>query len=240
MRRTRHVGLAFAVTAIVTTPAGALSADSATAGPSAGLPTERANTTRVLYETPTPSAETATPYVTPIAQLVIQTGMRGHDRHAAELDDYAAIAAQGNTALHQRFRDTWANLDATVRTVIYRALDNLDKPYLYATDGPVSFDCSGLTLDAYRTAGIALPRNSFAQYRASEHVEVAEVGDLVFLYRNGGIDHVGIYLGHDKYIHASGHNGQGVTISGIDLTERIVRVARPYRTAPHVAPDLLR
>jgi cell wall-associated NlpC family hydrolase len=86
---------------------------------------------------------------------------------------------------------------------------HLGDPYVYGAAGPHSFDCSGLTMAAYRSAGIHLAHNSTAQYREVKHVSKSHLrlGDLVFFY--SGRSHVAIYAGHGKVIHA-GEPGQPI------------------------------
>jgi cell wall-associated NlpC family hydrolase len=78
----------------------------------------------------------------------------------------------------------------------------LGKPYVYGADGPYSFDCSGLTMEAWRAAGISLPHNTVLQYNAIRHVSRSSLrpGDLVFFY--SGLSHVAIYAGNGRVIHA--------------------------------------
>jgi hypothetical protein len=68
------------------------------------------------------------------------------------------------------------------------------------------FDCSGLTMTVYRLNGLDLPRNSWDQFRAGKSVsrKALQAGDLVFFATSGTnrISHVGIYIGHGKFIHA--------------------------------------
>ncbi|MFC9293982.1 C40 family peptidase [Streptomyces sp. NPDC057011] len=77
-------------------------------------------------------------------------------------------------------------------------------PYVYGATGPSAFDCSGLTLYAFRKAGRALPRTADAQYENTLHIPRTEraPGDLVFFPKGSAIGHVGIYAGHDKIWHA--------------------------------------
>ncbi len=79
----------------------------------------------------------------------------------------------------------------------------IGKPYGYGSTGPGSYDCSGLTGAAWRSAGVSLPRTSQAQYGAGRSVSVSQLqpGDLVFYY--GGISHVGMYVGGGQIVHAS-------------------------------------
>ncbi|MBW8827813.1 MAG: C40 family peptidase, partial [Acidobacteria bacterium] len=78
----------------------------------------------------------------------------------------------------------------------------LGKRYQWAAAGPNRFDCSGLTMWAWRAAGVALAHYSGAQYGATVHIPLDELrpGDLVFFHRR--ISHVGIYVGGGRMIHA--------------------------------------
>jgi len=78
-------------------------------------------------------------------------------------------------------------------------------PYHYGGSSPRGFDCSGLVYYAYGKAGIRVPRTTRAQQRHAMRVPLSELrpGDLLF-FRLGNIplDHVGIYAGNDRFIHA--------------------------------------
>ncbi len=78
----------------------------------------------------------------------------------------------------------------------------LGSPYVWGATGPDAFDCSGLVLAAYRSAGVSLPRTTYAQIDAGRRVSRSELlpGDLVFFY--SGISHVGLYIGNGQMIHA--------------------------------------
>lgn len=82
------------------------------------------------------------------------------------------------------------------------AYSKLGSPYVWGATGPNAFDCSGLVLASYRSAGVSLPRTTYAQIDAGRRVSRSELlpGDLVFFY--SGITHVGIYVGDGKMIHA--------------------------------------
>jgi cell wall-associated NlpC family hydrolase len=82
------------------------------------------------------------------------------------------------------------------------AYAKLGSPYIWGAAGPNAFDCSGLAQAAYRSAGVSLPRTTYAQINAGRRVARSELlpGDLVFFY--SGISHVGIYVGHGQMIHA--------------------------------------
>ncbi|MCX4995445.1 NlpC/P60 family protein [Streptomyces longwoodensis] len=82
------------------------------------------------------------------------------------------------------------------------AYSKLGSPYVWGATGPNAFDCSGLVLAAYRSAGVSLPRTTYAQIDAGRRVSRSELrpGDLVFFY--SGISHVGLYVGNGRMIHA--------------------------------------
>jgi len=95
------------------------------------------------------------------------------------------------------------------------AMNQLGDPYSWGADGPDSFDCSGLTMAAWRRAGVSLSHSSRAQYDEGQHVSKSELrpGDLVFYY--SPISHVAIYIGNGKIIHAP-HEGATVEIAPMD------------------------
>ncbi|MEE4591785.1 NlpC/P60 family protein [Streptomyces sp. DSM 41524] len=78
----------------------------------------------------------------------------------------------------------------------------LGKPYVWGATGPSSFDCSGLTQAAWKSAGISLPRTTWDQVKAGTRVSTSQLqpGDLVFFYDD--ISHVGLYIGDGMMIHA--------------------------------------
>lgn len=94
-------------------------------------------------------------------------------------------------------------------TAVRFALDQLGKHYRWGGVGPRAFDCSGLTMMAYRAAGVRIPRVSRWQYRAGRHIPVRQLaaGDLVFYAYNTArpatIHHVGMYLGAGRMVEAA-------------------------------------
>lgn len=88
-------------------------------------------------------------------------------------------------------------------TALTYAKSQLGKPYVWAADGPDSFDCSGLTLRAWQAAGVELPRVTYDQINASPRVAKSDLrpGDLVF-FHGSSPSHVGIYAGNGQIIHA--------------------------------------
>ena len=110
---------------------------------------------------------------------------------------------------------------------IYRAqraaLAQMGKPYVFGTAGPDSFDCSGLMKYAYATVGVELNHNtrvvaSDDQYQTISDPARFRRGDLIFfdtIANATQIDHVGLWLGRNRFVHASSSGGE-VMISEFD------------------------
>ncbi|KUN84438.1 C40 family peptidase [Streptomyces griseoruber] len=92
--------------------------------------------------------------------------------------------------------------DSRAAAAVSFAYSKLGSPYVWGATGPNAFDCSGLVLAAYRSAGVSLPRTTYAQIGVGRRVSRSELrpGDLVFFY--SGITHVGLYIGNGRMIHA--------------------------------------
>jgi peptidoglycan DL-endopeptidase CwlO len=99
-------------------------------------------------------------------------------------------------------------------SAVQTALAQVGKPYVWAADGPGSFDCSGLMLFAWRAGGASLPHSSRSQFSATTRVSVSQVhpGDLLFY--GSPIHHVGMYVGNGKMVEAS-HAGVPVRVASI-------------------------
>src|SRR2546423_15718270 len=78
-------------------------------------------------------------------------------------------------------------------------------PYQFGGADAAGFDCSGLARYLHERVGVAIPRTAAEQQRAARPVPLTELspGDLVFFrIRKRGIDHVGVYTGAGRFIHA--------------------------------------
>lgn len=95
------------------------------------------------------------------------------------------------------------------------ALAQVGDRYVAAAAGPNAFDCSGLTMTAWRQAGVSLPHYSYSQYSNTRRIPLSQArpGDLVF-YFGGGVHHVGMYIGNGKMVHAA-NPGAGVRIDAV-------------------------
>jgi len=104
--------------------------------------------------------------------------------------------------------------------VVRTALDVLGTPYQWGGTAANGFDCSGLIQYAYAQHGIRLPRMSRDQATMGSEVppvvEALKPGDiLLFAARpGGGVTHVGMYVGEQKFIHSS---STGVKLSRLEV-----------------------
>lgn len=123
-------------------------------------------------------------------------------------------------------------------------------------DAPDAFDCASFTAYLWKEAGVAIPRISVDQLVFGEEVtlESAQPGDLIFsnsgtdnIYYESkewmkgtkvleGVDHVGLYLGDGKLIHASRYNENGVAIEPVAESARFKNIVGVRRIAVPAEP----
>ena len=93
-----------------------------------------------------------------------------------------------------------------IGVAIAAALSKEDAAYRAGGKGPNLFDCSGLVLWSYAQAGVSLPHGSNNQIKVVKPITREELlpGDLIFSGRaGGGIQHVALYIGDGKVVHAT-------------------------------------
>ncbi|WP_244410168.1 C40 family peptidase [Streptomyces albofaciens] len=114
------------------------------------------------------------------------------------------------------------------RAVRY-GLRQVGKPYVWGAQGPDSFDCSGLTSQAWSHAGRAIPRTSQEQWRRLPHVPLHALrpGDLVIYFP--GATHVAMYLGDGMVVQAP-RPGTRIKVSPI-AANPLLGAVRPDRDA---------
>ncbi|MEV2263565.1 C40 family peptidase [Streptomyces anulatus] len=82
------------------------------------------------------------------------------------------------------------------------AVRQIGKPYVWGAEGPASFDCSGLTSQAWSAAGRTIPRTSQEQWKQLPKVPVSALrpGDLVIYFPKA--THVALYIGNGLVVQA--------------------------------------
>jgi cell wall-associated NlpC family hydrolase len=127
-------------------------------------------------------------------------------------------------------------------TIATLAASLVGAPYHFGGADAAGFDCSGLALYVHEQVGLAIPRTAREQQRVARAVALTELapGDLVFFHIHArGVDHVGIYAGSGRFIHAP---RAGVAVAYGDLSEgyyreRLVSAGRFWdSTAANAAP----
>ncbi|MGW1955371.1 NlpC/P60 family protein [Streptomyces sp. NPDC001920] len=115
------------------------------------------------------------------------------------------------------------------------AKKQLGKPYKWGAEGPKSYDCSGLTSQAWAHAGTPIPRTSQEQWAQLERVPLTELrpGDLVVYFPDA--THVALYLGKGKVVQAP-RTGEKVKISPI-ASNPVLGAVRPGIKPPKPRRD---
>ena len=106
---------------------------------------------------------------------------------------------------------------------VIEASHHRGQPYVYGAAGPTRFDCSGFTLYVYSRLGKHLAHSAATQYGQVRHISRSAIrpGDLVFMRAGGGISHVGIYAGGNRWWVAP-HTGASVKLQTLYSTNYVV------------------
>lgn len=103
--------------------------------------------------------------------------------------------------------------------LITLAKSYIGSPYKLGGDQYTGIDCSGFVKQVFSPFGVRLPRTAREQFQAGARIERDELapGDLIFFNtrKTGDASHVGIFLGEDKFIHATTRNGGRVRIDSL-------------------------
>lgn len=108
-----------------------------------------------------------------------------------------------------------------------KACSLIGKPYVFGSDGPSTYDCSGLTKEAWATVGVTLDHYTKDQWNEGKPVSRGDLepGDLVFFFP-GSLHHVAIYIGGGEVVHAP-HTGDHVRMAVMDKVGPIAGYRRP-------------
>lgn len=100
--------------------------------------------------------------------------------------------------------------------VVRTAAEWIGTPYCSGGESRDCADCSGFIMSVFQVSGVQLPRTAEEQYEASTRVKrsALQPGDLVFFKDKKKVNHVGLYVGANRFIHAS--SSKGVMSSSLD------------------------
>lgn len=143
----------------------------------------------------------------------------------ARLERRAAEAAQASWLSSGILDDIKGEATPQGKKAVAYATAQIGKPYQWGAEGPKTYDCSGLTSQAWISAGRGIPRTSQEQWKQLTHVAVEDMrpGDLVIYF--GDASHVGMYVGDGTIVHAP-RPGRTVTLAGAGSMP-ILGVVRP-------------
>ncbi|GAA2423887.1 hypothetical protein GCM10010191_40050 [Actinomadura vinacea] len=161
--------------------------------------------------------------VSPFASAAVPAGGPPQEAAGESRSQRSLAALQAAVRKERsRLRAAWKQ---RARKAVAFAHAQRGRPYVWGGTGEYGFDCSGLVQQAWRHAGVLIPRVSYSQY---EHIPTKvsrsklRSGDLVFFNRMG---HVGIYVGQGRFVHAP-RTGRPITIEELQG-----RYARNYSGA---------
>jgi lipoprotein Spr len=198
--------------------------------PATTNPVTRTNETKFIEEIAiTPPSNISNAINKPVKETVSSRGLHIEETTNPKVEDRSIrdlIASRSNAGIENvsKVQLKYAVLLNTELESLpsKELLESVDTWYgvRYRTGGNTKsgVDCSGFTVAVYAAIyGITLPRVSRDQYRTSRHISSTELqeGDLLFFDTRGrgSVSHVGIYLGNNRFIHAS--VSKGVMVSGM-------------------------
>ncbi|WP_427166831.1 NlpC/P60 family protein [Streptomyces sp. C1-1] len=143
----------------------------------------------------------------------------------AKLEQEAAYKAQTAWLDSGILQDINGKASEEGKKAVKFATDQIGKPYVWGAEGPKSYDCSGLTSQAWLNAGHPIPRTSQEQWKQLKHVDIKDMrpGDLIIYFDDAS--HVAMYIGDGAIVHAP-RPGRTVTIAGAGSMP-ILGVVRP-------------
>ncbi|KUM72268.1 C40 family peptidase [Streptomyces curacoi] len=143
----------------------------------------------------------------------------------AKLEQEVAYKAQTAWLDSGILKDIDGKASEQGRKAVEYATAQLGKPYEWGAEGPKTYDCSGLTSQAWASAGRGIPRTSQEQWKQLERIDIKDMrpGDLIIYHDDAS--HVAMYIGDGAIIHAP-RPGRTVTVAGAGSMS-ILGVVRP-------------
>ncbi|ROQ66057.1 cell wall-associated NlpC family hydrolase [Streptomyces sp. 840.1] len=166
---------------------------------------------------------------------------------ADQLTELSGLEAQGTAKAQEKLVTSGALSSARPPSeeggeAVRYAVRQIGKPYVWGAEGPSSFDCSGLTSQAWASAGRTIPRTSQEQWRRLRKVPVSALrpGDLVIYFPKA--THVALYIGNGLVVQAP-RPGSVVKVSPL-ASNPLLGAVRPdpegTPLASYKAPELPR
>lgn len=141
-------------------------------------------------------------------------GIAGPLTHNKAFSSSTSAAGSSNTSGSTNTAST-----ASTAAIADIALEQVGKAYVLGTQGPTTYDCSGLAYYAVTQAGFSATRMSAAAYftysawESVGGVANLQKGDLIFFRSetSNSITHMGIYIGNNQFVHASSGQAKVMT-----------------------------
>ncbi|MFD6876051.1 MULTISPECIES: NlpC/P60 family protein [unclassified Streptomyces] len=142
-----------------------------------------------------------------------------------QLEQEAQYKAQTQWLSTGALKDAKGSATDAGKRAVQFATAQMGKPYVWGATGPGSYDCSGLTSQAWLAAGKGIPRTSQEQLRLLPKVAMKDIrpGDLIIYWDDAS--HVAMYVGDGAMVHAP-RPGRNVTMAGVGSMP-IKAVVRP-------------
>ena len=181
-------------------------------------------TTTTLFVREKPNTDCTILTMVPIEEeLTVLKKVDGGEWYKVEIDDEEGFVSGEFVEISQKLPKAMTISEvkygqgvSNVRVdLVQYALQFVGNPYVWGgTSLTHGVDCSGFTMQVYAKYGVYLPHSSRAQPNCGRSISAAEAqpGDLFFYGSGGSINHVAIYIGGGRVVHASNHR-DGIKIS---------------------------
>lgn len=160
------------------------------------------------------------------------TKIKHNNNYGYVSSSYLSTSKSSNSTSSNTTSSSTSN-SAKLSKIVSLAKSKLGCKYVRGSEGPSTFDCTGLTYYLYKQVGITISRSPLEQAKNGTYVSKSDLkpGDLIFMDTKGNpdIDHGGIYVGNNTVIHANSVAGKVVAS---DLNSNYYRNA--YVTARRI------